>query len=235
MIAKNLAARVAVYIMGLLILAFGVVFAINSDLGISPVNSLPFAVSITSGIGMGISVTAFFLLCLLAQVVLLRRDFKLINLTQIIYSFIFGYFVEFARFVKGNFAFPTYFGQLAMLAISLLLIPIGLSMYLEAKLVPMPSEGLVIAITQKLPKMTFARIKVIFDCVLVALAILLTLIVLGNVQGVREGTVISAIFIGKLMPPARRVISHILGNMGFYPPQPPNPAGETGADVGTKT
>ena len=216
MLTKRLAAKVAVYILGLLILAFGVVFAINSDLGISPVNALPFAVSLAFGVRVGTSVTLFFLLCLVAQIVLLRKEFRWINLTQIIYSFIFGYFVDFAIFVKGGFSLPTYAGQLVMLVVSLVLIPTGLSMYLEAKLVPMPSEGLVMTITQKLQNTTFARVKVIFDCVLVVSAISLTLIALGGVYGVREGTVISAIFIGKLMPYTGKVISRVLDRMGFY-------------------
>ncbi|MCL2852825.1 MAG: DUF6198 family protein [Defluviitaleaceae bacterium] len=213
---KRLAARIAVYILGLLTLAFGVVFAINSDLGVSPVNALPFAVSTVFGIRMGISLTSLFLFFLVAQIVLLRKEFKWINLTQIIYSFIFGYFVDFAIFVKGDFSLPTYAGQLTWLAISLILIPTGLSMYLEAKLVPMPSEGIVMVITQKLKNTTFARIKVIFDCVLVTCAILLTVIALGGISGIREGTVISAIFIGKLMPYTRKAIAYVLGKMGFY-------------------
>ncbi|MCL2618450.1 MAG: DUF6198 family protein [Defluviitaleaceae bacterium] len=223
LITKRLVARVAVYVLGLLILAFGVVFAINSNLGISPVNSLPFAASLVTGVGMGISVTIFFLANLVLQIVILRRDFKLINLTQIIYSFIFGYFVDFAMFVLGDFTLPTYFGQLTMLAISLILLPTGLSMYLEAKLVPMPSEGFVLAVTQKLQKYTFARIKVIYDCALVLSAITLTLVALGGVYGAREGTVISALLIGKLMPPARKAIAHVLGKLGFYPPPEPPP------------
>ena len=216
MITKRLVARIAVYILGLLVLAFGVVFAINSDLGISPVNAFPRAASLVFGFGMGISVTVFFMLCILLQIVLLCKEFKLINLTQIIYSFIFGYFMDFAVFMKGGFTLPTYAGQLTMFAISLILIPTGLSLYMEAKFVPLPAEGLVIAITQKLPNSTFSRVKVVFDCVLVSLAMLLTLIFLGGIYGVREGTVISAIFIGRLIPHTRKVISRVLGKLGFY-------------------
>ena len=41
--------RVLIYVLGLVFLAFSVAFAINSDLGISPVNSLPYAISLVSG------------------------------------------------------------------------------------------------------------------------------------------------------------------------------------------
>ena len=230
MITKHLAARVAVYILGLLCLAFGITFAINSNLGTTPVNALPLVASRIFNVTIGVSVTVFFSLCLLLQIVLLRKEFKPINLTQLIYSFIFGYFVDFAEFVVGDFIIPTYAGQMTMLAISLIFIPSGLSLYLEAKLVPMPPEGLVVSIMQKLPKTTtFAIVKVILDCALVALAIALAFIFLGGAYGVREGTVILAIFIGKLMPYTRKVISYVLGKLGFYPPEstePPKEAAE---------
>ena len=226
MIGKRFVARIAVYILGLFVLAFGVVFAINSDLGISPVNSLPFAVHLASGIGLGICVTVFFLLCIVVQIVLLRKEFKWINLTQIVFSFIFGYFVSVAVFVKGDFTLalvmghfglPTYAGQLAMLAISLVLIASGLTLYLEAKLISLPSEGVVLAIVSKLKNGKFHKVKIAMDCILVALAIAVVLIFLGGIYGAREGTVISAIFIGKLIPYTKRVISRVLDKFGFYP------------------
>ena len=216
MITKRLAAQVAVYFLGLLILAFGVVFAINSDLGISPVNALPRAASLSFGFGMGISVTVFFLLCLVLQMLLLRRDFKPIDLTQIVYSFVFGYFVDLAIWVKGSFTLPTYAGQLTMLAISLILISCGLSLYLEAKLIPMPAEGLVVAIVLKMKNTSFPRVKVVFDCVLVSLAMLMTIVFMGGIYGIREGTVISAVLIGKLMHFNRKFIVRALDKLGFY-------------------
>ena len=60
----------------------------------------------------------------------MRKDFKWINLTQLIFSTIFGYFVDLAKWIVGDFAIPTYAGQLLMLAISILLVAIGVSLYM---------------------------------------------------------------------------------------------------------
>jgi len=227
---KRFAARIGVYILGLFVLAFGVVFAINSDLGISPVNALPFAASLVSGIGLGICVAVFFSTCIVLQIVLLRREFKWINLTQIIFSFIFGYFVDIAVFVKGDFTLalvaghfgiPGYAGQLVMLAISLVLIATGLAMYMEAKLINLPPEALVLAIAGKIPNGAFHWVKIVVDSILVALAIALTLAFTGGIYGIREGTVISAILIGKLIPYTRKFVMLILGKVGFYAEETP--------------
>lgn len=204
---KKLAVQLLMYVSGLFIIAFGIAIAINSDLGISPVSSLPFVVSLISGIGVGTCVTAFFLICILIQIILLGKEFKWINLSQIIFSFIFGYFVDFAIFVMGDLRIPTYAGQLVMLFISIILISFGLTLYLDAKLISLPPEGLVSAIAQKTQSGMFHRAKIATDTVIVLLAIALSLIFLGGVYGVREGTVITAVLAGKLMPYCKRVIS----------------------------
>lgn len=103
-----------------------------------------------------------------------------------------------------------------MLAISMVLIAMGLSVYLEAKLISLPSEGVVLAVVEKLPKYTFHKIKIIMDCILVTAAIATTLIFMDGIHGVREGTVISAIMIGKLIPYVRKVVIPILDKVGFY-------------------
>jgi len=214
--SKKLAVQVIIYCLGLLILAFGVAFAIGSNLGISPVNSVPFAAHLASGINVGTAVTIFFLLLIGFQVLILRRNFKPIELTQIIFATIFGFFVDLTVFILGDFAIPTYAGQLAMLAISIVLIAIGVSMYLEAKLISLPPEGILLAFIQKYPKYTFARCKVVFDCGLVLIAVAITLLSLRGVYGVREGTVISAILLGRAIYYARRIVVYLLGKTRFY-------------------
>ena len=111
--------KVAVYAVGLLFMAFGVAFSVNSGLGVSPVNSLPYVVSLVLGVDMGSCVIAVFCCYVLVQIVIYRRDFKWVNLTQILFSTLFGYFVDFAKAVVGDFALPTYPGQLIMLAVSM--------------------------------------------------------------------------------------------------------------------
>ena len=170
----KLFARVCIYSLGLFILAFGVAFSINANLGISPVSSWAITVHMASGIGAGFSKTLFFILCILVQIAILRKNFKWIELTQILFSFLFGFFLDAAIWIIGDFILPSYVGQLIMLGISILFISTGLAIYLEARLIALPAEGIVLAFMQKYPHLTFQRIKVIKDCILVLLAIATT-------------------------------------------------------------
>ena len=92
-------ARIAAYAIGLLILAFGVAFSVNSNLGVSPANSFPYVVSLILNTKMGNCVTVIFICYILLQIVILRKDFQWINLSQILFSTLFGKFVDFAKMV----------------------------------------------------------------------------------------------------------------------------------------
>lgn len=208
-------ARVITYAIGLLILAFGVAFSVNSNLGVSPVNSLPYVISLIVEKKLGTCVTVVFISYILLQILILRKEFQWFNLAQILCSTLFGKFVDFAKMVVGDFAIPTYAGQLTMLAISIVLIAIGISTYMGVKLINMPMEGLTAAIASKQPKAKFHNVKVVVDCVAVGTGIVLSFVFLGGLFGIREGTIISAMAIGKVIPYVNKVTLPIIQKFCF--------------------
>jgi len=212
---KQFLKRLCLYVFGLFLWAFGVAFAVNSQLGISPINLLPFIVSEITGIDMGFWVTMLLIVFMLLQIMLMGRNYKLINLTQIIFATIFGYFVSTTRFIMGDFQIPTYAGQLIMMIIAISLISCGVTLYMEARIISLPSEGLCEAFVYRIKNSKFHRVKMIMDSTLVVIGIALSLMFLSGFHGIREGTVLSAIFIGKLIPFFRKVTAPALRKMGI--------------------
>lgn len=157
--AKTFFHRLFVYILGLFVLALGVAFSINSNLGVSPVNSLPYVLSKIAHWDLSLMVTLVFTFYVLLQLLILRKDFKWISVFEIAFSFVFGYFVSLGQLILGDFTIPTYFGQLLMMVISILLIGLGVSMYINARLLPMPMEGLALALSSKSRKIGFSAMK----------------------------------------------------------------------------
>lgn len=208
------AIRVGVYCLGLFFLALGVAFSVNSNLGVSPVNSLPYIISLIAGVPMGTCVIVVFCSYIVMQILLLRKEFHPINLLQIAFSTIFGYFVDFAKWIVGDFAIPTYFGQLTMLAISIVLIALGVLLYMDAQLVPMPMEGLTATVARK-TKIAFPTMKTIVDCVVVLLGVILSFVFLGRLDGIREGTILTAIVTGKIIALLKKPLSPILSRICF--------------------
>lgn len=208
------AIRVGIYCLGLLFMALGVAVSVNSNLGVSPVNSLPYVVSLIVNVPMGTCVTVVFCCYILMQILLLRKQFNPINLLQIVFSTVFGYFVDFAKALVGDWALPTYAGKLVMLAISILLIALGVLLYMEVQLVPMPMEGLSSTIAQKM-NVPFPTMKTIVDCIVVGTGVVLSFVFLGRLDGIREGTIITAVVTGKIIALLKKPLSPLVAKICF--------------------
>ena len=188
----------------------GVAFSVNADLGVSPVSTLPYVLSQITVFTLGQLTTAMMAVFILLQIVILRKEFKWFNLAQMAFSFIFGYFVDFSQFLLGDLVLPTYFGRLGMLAIAIVLIAIGIVLFIGAKIVPLPTEGFCLAIVQKKAGAKFHIVKMMMDCSLVVIGLALALIFMDELHGIREGTIISAVLIGKIIPYVRKMFAPIL-------------------------
>lgn len=206
--------RVMIYVLGLFLMALGVAFSVNSDLGVSPVNALPYVLSQVSGAALSLCVIVVFGSYIVLQALLLRREFRPISLLQIVFSTIFGCFVDFAKGILGSFSLPTYAGQLVMLFISIVLIAIGVVLYIEVDLVPMPMEGLSLAVARK-RNVLFHKMKIMVDCIVVAAAVVLSLLCLRGLVGIREGTVITAVAAGRVMALVKKPLSPLIQRLCF--------------------
>ncbi len=192
--------RVAIYLLGLFILAAGSICAVNSNLGVSPVNSLPYALSLASGIELGTCVTAVFLAYILVQAALLRREAKPVQLAlQLVFSMIYGAFVNLMKALLGGFSIPGYPGRLMMTCVSILFVSLGLTFYLSADIVPMPMEGMTLVITKVLRRFKFHNVKIVVDSANVLIACIVSFAALGALAGIREGTVIAAVITGRVI------------------------------------
>jgi len=201
--------RVLIVIIGLLFLSFGVVLSINSNLGITPITSLPYIISMISGTSLGLWVIITSGIYILLQAVVMRKSLKIVNLTQLLFSIIFGYFVDLAKWIVGDFSIPIYPGRLLMLLISIALIAFGVLLYIEANLITMPPDALALTLAEK-TGISFHNAKVIVDSVTVAFSIVLSFIFYHKLMGIREGTIITAVVVGKLVGLLRRPLSPII-------------------------
>lgn len=210
----QLAARLTIYCLGLLVLAFGIALSVNCNLGVSPVSSLPYVISQILGISLGTCTTLVYGTYVLIQMVLNGRKFQPALLLQLVFSTIFGYFVDGAKAILGDFMLPGYLGQLAMLAVSIVLIGFSLVLYIDVKIAPMPAEGLVACIAEKLVK-PFSTVKTLFDCTSVLVGAILCFVFLGRLTGIREGTVITAMLVGKMTGILRKYLSPLIDKVCF--------------------
>lgn len=217
---KGLLNRILVYVVGLFIMAFGVPLSLKSNLGVSPVNSLPNEISLVMNsfginLSLGNAVIIIFSCYVLVQILIKRRRFPLIDLTQVIFSIIFGYFTNFTGMITNASSCLTSLPmRLLFMAVSMVFIAFGVSIYMNAKLVNMPMEGMTLAISEALGK-PFARVKIVVDCSTVILALVLSLVFLHGIEGVGVGTVLAAVCVGLLVKPIQKLVSPALTRFCF--------------------
>jgi uncharacterized membrane protein YczE len=159
----------------------------------------------------------------LLQIMILRKDLKLYLLIPLLFAIVFGYFVDFFQWVLGDFILPTYLGQLVMVVFSAFCIGSGIAMYMSVHLIPLPMEGLVGAITEALKgKVKFFVVKLTVDCINVVLAMILSMIFLGKLVGIREGTVITALLLGPIVGLVQKLVTPIIDKAFFDKTTPVN-------------
>ena len=209
----KLAPRLGIYLVGLVVLAFGITLAVNSNLGVSPVTSLPYVVSQVLHVTLGTCTVIVYTCYIFLQMLLKGGKFQPV-LLQLVFSTVFGYLVDAAKLLLADFLPITYIGQLAMLAASIVLLSFSLVLYIDVKIASMPPEGLVTCIADKLGK-PFPKIKTLFDCVSVLVGLTLCFLFLGKVGGIREGTIVTALLVGKFTGFFRKPLPPFINRVCF--------------------
>jgi len=190
--------RLLLYLLGNFVLAFGVAVAVKSDLGITPVNSIAFVASRIFSIDHGLMTALVYCGYVLIQLAILRKEFRPISFLQIGVAWLFGFFVSLCNRILSFPAPETYWVRLLLMIASVVIIALGILLYLRANLLPQPAEGLMLAI-QKKTGWKLHNIKIIFDFTVVATAAVLSLVTVHKIIGIREGTLIAMLGVGKIM------------------------------------
>lgn len=188
--------RYLLLLAGLSIMAFGVAFSIKASLGTSPISSVPFVVSLFTPLTVGTATITMHCVFILMQILILRKDYHLIQLMQLPVAFFFGYLTDFGVWAVRGISCNTYWQQWIVCLIGILLVAVGVSFEVKAGVVVLAGEGVVLAVCKVLPKIKFGYMKVGFDVTLVVIACILSFVFTGHLQGVREGTVAAALLVG---------------------------------------
>lgn len=191
--------RIVMYFVGLFIMTAGIAISVKSDLGVSPVSSIPYTLTCVWGIEMGKATILFHCMLVLLQICILRKDFKIKNLLQIPVGIVFGYFTTFCNFLMTFVPSPHHIViRLLMLLISVVLIAVGIFLYLPADIMPLAGEGAMKAISDTF-HIEFSRVKIAFDVSMVVISMITCLAMLHKLGSVGIGTVIAAVLVGVVL------------------------------------
>lgn len=188
--------RLICYFVGLFIMTIGIALSVKSDLGVSPVSSIPYTLTVCCRIEMGRATVLFHCVLIIMQVFILRKNFKLKSLLQLPVGIVFGFFTTFCNSLVEHLpSTDNYFIRILMILISVVLVAIGIFMYLPADIIPLAGEGIMQAVADTL-KIEFSKVKIAFDVTMIVISLVTCLIVLHSLGSVGIGTVIAALLVG---------------------------------------
>ncbi len=237
--APNLTVRVVVMLLGLICIALGIAMAKHAGIGTSPISSLPAVLTEASVLSdipmtMGAWTFVFNLLYFLLEIALLRSRFAPIQFLQIPLFFVLSISVDAWLAVLQWFPPAGYVQQMAFLLASIVVLGFGIRVQLASDLLMTPGDAAVQVISY-VSRRRFSSCKVAWDVTLMCLATIASLMLLGGLFQVREGTILSAVFVGmavRAFDGALRPLAWLIpeSKETLIPPLCPEATGSTEAD-----
>ncbi|MBU2699423.1 putative membrane protein YczE [Sporomusaceae bacterium BoRhaA] len=211
--------RCFLFICGLFFVALGISCAVISKLGTATISSTPYILSLRYHVSLGGVTFIVNMMFLLGQILILRRQFEYIQLLQIPMTGIFGFFIDFTMFLISIVTPDLYISKFIIMLVGIISIALGIALEIIGNIVMLPGEGIVNVIATHW-HFNFGNTKTCFDISIVLIAAFLSWIYFGEVYGIREGTLISALITGSI---ARFFIKHLSyigqsGNLIFHLP-----------------
>ena len=195
---KTALSRYGWFTAGVLLNAFGVALITKAALGTSPISSLPYVLSLRFPVTLGQFTFLMNTLFILAQVLLLRRNFRPIQFLQVAVNVVFSLFIDVSMRLLSWMEVGALPMQLLALVVGCAVLGFGISVEVAPRVLMVPGEGIVQAIAA-VTGWRFGNVKVGFDAALVATALVLSLLFFHRLQGLGAGTILSALAVGRFV------------------------------------
>ena len=204
--------RICLFVCGLFIMSLGVAFSILSTLGTTPISSISYSLALITNINIGITTFIFNAALIFIQFIILRKRFRKKRLLQFINCVLFGYFTDLALYIVS---FVPFDGSVLMcilfLAISILLIALGIFIYMPTNIAPLPGEGCVESVAI-VTNWRFSTIKIGFDASMVIISLVMCGLWYTDILGaVNVGTIVSAFMVGFTLRQISNLYAYLTG------------------------
>ena len=198
--------RYALFLTGLFIASLGVAFSTKAGLGTSPVASVPYSVSLVSPLlSFGSWLNLLSLIQILVQVAVLKGKCNWLEIAvQTVLAFVYGYLTDFSCWLIRGIPVNGYAVQFGYMLLGCVILAFGIWVQFRGGVAMLPGEAMNRAISKATGR-RYENVKIFFDILYITLAALICLVFLGELKGVREGSVIAALAVGVIIRLFNRV------------------------------
>lgn len=187
--------RYRIFFFGIVCQSAGIALVVKSLLGTSPISSVPYILSLIVPFTFGQTTLAINLLFLAGQILLLRKKFHAVQLMQAPVTFVFAMLIDLFMSAFSGIAPDSYPWKMLLLLCGASMVSLGVALQVIANVLMLSGEGIVYAISHAF-RIDFGKTKTGFDCFLVLTGTVLCLAYLPSIEGIREGTLVSALLTG---------------------------------------
>lgn len=181
-----------------LLTGVGASLMIKADIGVGAWDALAMSIGSLTGIEVGTVGMMMNITCIILQILILKKSFKIKNLLQIPLSILIGIVVNYILYrLFSEIEIDNYFINLAMMLFGLIIVCFSISAIMLIDLITFPLEGLSMSIVLK-SKYTFGIVRQFFDVFCVSASLGMTFL-LHTPLTVREGTIISMLLFGPVV------------------------------------
>ncbi|MFD2208132.1 YitT family protein [Virgibacillus halophilus] len=194
------------YVVGILVLTFGISFTIQSNLGTSPFDALLVGLSKNVGLTVGSWEIILAFILIVCNSFLKRQRPEVLGLLT---AFIAGIGIDMWLFLLNNLISPElWYGKIFCFAIGLVVIGIGTAIYLQTNFAPIPVDRLTLILQE------LTRTNIFLSRTFIYLIFLTTAYIFNGPIGI--GTLLTVclggIILNYFMPITKKVISCLLLN-----------------------
>lgn len=198
-----MALRYLWFIVGVLVNSFGIALITKAALGTSPISSVAYVLSLALPLTIGQFTFIMNMVFIALQPVLLRREYRPIQVLQIAVNVVFSAFLDVSMGMLSWLDPTTLPAQLAALLVGCAILGVGVAVEVAPDVLMVPGEGLVraiyIVVSRRFGSARFGTIKNLFDISLMLIAVVFSLAFFGYLNGIGVGTVIAALLVGRIV------------------------------------
>lgn len=196
--SQSLVLRWLTFVLGVWVMSLGIALSLHGQLGTAPISTFPAVIDAATPLSIGMVTVFMNIVFVLIQILILRRRFSPFQFLQLPIAVVFGSLVDLSVYLTSWIQPEHYLTKWVVTILGALILGLGVYIQIQPKLVYLPGEGLVMALTM-VTTVRYGTMKQLVDWSLVLISAIVSLLVLQRLEGVREGTVFAAFAVGAVV------------------------------------
>lgn len=181
-----------------IITGLGASLTMKASLGIGAYDAAAMSISKTLIIKVGTVAMCINILCVLLQIVVLKKKFKPIQFLQIGIAILLGTVINFFLYnIWSELAVSAYAAKFILFLLGIVICAFAVAVIMAINVVSMPLEGFCMALSEKI-NINFGKVRQYADIASIGVVLIFTLIFSTQLT-LREGTIIGMIIFGPLL------------------------------------